>query len=128
MKRFLLLLLLGFGVTAGSLPARADESGEGSRSPYAWSWFSSGGMEAHINQLNRMVGQMRWQMSRYHPDGSIRRDFAEIRREIDQVNGRYQQGGYDRRQLRREIDDLHDRLHQLEIRMHVRARDYYVWR
>jgi hypothetical protein len=71
---------------------------------------------------------VRWQLTRYHPNRAMRSDFAEIRRDVDQVNWRFRNGHYDRRQLRQEIDSLHNRLHRLEVRMRVRSSDYYNWR
>jgi hypothetical protein len=118
-------LLIFAVVTLVPAGARADnERGNFSLAMFQW----GGGIEPHINHLNRMVGQVRWQLSRYHGDTSVRRDFANIRRDVDRVNWVYKNGTYDRRQLRAEIDGLHARLHELEVRMHVRTSDYYSWR
>jgi hypothetical protein len=112
---------------AGFVPAEARAANE--RSDLSLVMFEwGGGIEPHINHLNRMVGHVRWQLSRYHGDPSVRREFATIRRDVDRVNWAHKNGHYDRRQLRAEIDGLRARLHQLEVRMHVRASDYYTWR
>jgi hypothetical protein len=108
-----------------SVQARADEvRGNYSLAMFQW----GGGIEPHINHLNRMVGHVRWQLSRYHGDVSVRREFADIRRDVDRVNWAFKSGKYERQQLRGEIYRLRDRLHQLEDRMHVRKTDYYNWR
>ena len=128
MKKFLYLSFAALVVAAGSmLPAEARADGNrGDISLAMFQW--GGGIEPHINHLNRMVGHVRWQLSRYHGDPSVRREFANIRRDVDRVNWAYKSGKYDRRQLRGEIEGLHARLHQLEVRMHVRTNDYYGWR
>lgn len=128
MKKFLWLALIGLSLSAGGkLTAVAQETnGRGDFMQAMFQW--GGGLEPHINHLNRMVGHVRWQLGRYHGDPSVRREFAGIRRDVDQVNATFKGGKYDRRQLRREIDGLHARLHDLEVRMHVRTNDYYSWR
>ena len=128
MKNFLWPSVAALIVLAGK-PVAVKASGDNDRSNLPLAMFQwGGGIEPHINHLNRMVGQVRWQLTRYHADASVRRTFAEIRQGVDHVNAVYKAGNYDRRQLRREIDGLHERLHQLEIQMKVRANDYYNWR
>lgn len=117
-----LIIAVGSLVPAGALA----DSNRGNMSLAMFEW--GGGIEPHVNHLNRMVGHVRWQLSRYHGDASVRREFADIRRDVDRVNWAYKNGKYDRRKLRGEIDALHARLHQLEDRMHVRKNDYYNWR
>lgn len=127
MKRLLLLLLIGSVMSGGSLPVQAHENWGDNRGQTN-AWLSWGGLDADINHLNRMVGQVRWQLSRYHGNWSIRRDFDQVRREVDRVNGIHQRGDYHRRELRREIERLHGRLHDLETRLRVRQSDFYHWR
>jgi hypothetical protein len=119
--------LVSAAVCAGGMAAaQAHEDNNRERGSYGFMQW--GNLDAHINHLNRMVGHVRWQLTRYHPGGDIRREFADIRRDVDRANWKFRQGHYDRRQLRREVDNLHERLHRLEVRMHVRANDYYNWR
>ena len=130
MKKFGLLLLIALGVSGPSVSALGYDYQDQDRSEYsrvAWPW-GGGGLQWRINHLNRMVGHVRWELSRYHGDWTIRRDFARIRREVDRVNWQYRHGGYDRRQLEREIDRIRFRLHDLEARLRVRRNDIYNWR
>ena len=127
MRKLLLLLLIGTAMSVGSIPVQAHESGVDHHG-LTNAWLSWGGLDKEINHLNRMVGQVRWQVKRYHGDPSIRRDFEQVRRDVDRVNGIHGRGDYDRRELRREIEQLHGRLHDLEVRLRVRQSDYYHWR
>jgi hypothetical protein len=125
--KVLLITIVGAALAASNMPAQAHDYGErGGRSYGFLDWHSN--VERRVNHLNRMVGHVRWQLTRYHPDGAIRRDFADIRREVDSVNGQYRSSGYDKRELRRQVERLHERLHNLEVRMRVRSNDYYAWR
>jgi hypothetical protein len=126
MKRLLVLFLIGSGAIAVALPLHAQEHRDAGGITYAL--FGWHGIEEHLNHLNRMVGHVRWQMGRYRADGAIRRDFDQIRREVNGVNERYRESGHQRRELLRQIEDLHARLHQLEVRMRVRDKDCYNWR
>ena len=128
MKKLLWLSIAVLIVSLGSVvPAGAH--GDDDRSNASLVMFQWGGsIEPHVNHLNRMVGHVRWQLSRYHGDPGVRREFAGIRHDVDRVNAVFRAGHYDRRRLRQEIDGLHARLHQLEVRMHVRSNDYYGWR
>lgn len=126
MKKLFILLLIGATSCLGTMFAQNYDANRDGRLSMAW--VHGYDVQSHINHLNRMVGQVRWQLTRYHPNSAIRSDFAEIRRDVDHVNWRFRNGRYDRSQLRREIDSLHDRLHRLEVRMRVRSSDYYIWR
>ena len=126
MKKLLVLSLIGLTAVAAALPLQAQEHRD--IGPVSYSWFGWHGIQERLNHLNRMVGHVRWQMGRYRADGQIRHEFEQIRREVNGVNERNRAGGYHRRELLRQIDDLHARLHQLETRMRVRATDYYRWR
>lgn len=127
MKKLTLLLLISLGLSAASLPALARDSQDNNRLSYGWSPWQKG-LEPEVNHLNRMVGHMRWQLTRYHANWQVRREFSDIRRDVERVNARFRQGHYDRRQLHREIERLHYRLHSLEERLKVRSNDYYRWR
>ena len=85
------------------------------------------GLERHINHLDRMRDHVRWEVRRYRADWQTRRDITNISREVDRVIHRYRAGDYNSGRLRREVDRLHDRLHAIEQRLHVRPHDYYRW-
>jgi hypothetical protein len=126
MKKLLTILLIGATWCVGTVSAQNHEENRDGR--FSLPWGHGHDLQSHINHLNRMVGHVRWQLTRYHPNRAMRSDFEEIRRDVDHVNGQFRNGRYDRGQLRREIDNLHDRLHRLEVRMRVRSSDYYIWR
>jgi hypothetical protein len=126
MKRLTLVMLVALGFTLGSARIFAYDYKYENRSDYQtvrWDRLNS-----EINHLNRMLGHVRWELGRYRATWQIRRDYLRIRREADRVNWKYQHGGYDQRQLRREVARLHDDLHSLEIQLKVRSWDYYRWR
>jgi hypothetical protein len=135
MNKLGLAILVMCGISAVSAPAfaydneyrdnRDNQDNREERGNYSQARW--GGIESDVNHLNRMVGQVRWQLTRYRPDWGIRRDFARIRHDVDRVNGQFRQRNYDRRRLRGEIQRIHAELHQLEERMHVRSSDYYRW-
>jgi hypothetical protein len=126
MKRIASVLLIGVSLSAASAPAFAYDNRDDRRPAYAW--FGSHSIQWEVNHLNRMVGQVRWELGRYHASRATLRYFSDIRRDVDRVNAKYRQGNYDKGQMRREIERLHNRLHEVEVRLHARANDYYSWR
>ena len=125
MKGIALFLLVGASLSVAGTPAFAHDNRDDRRLSYAWfGWHS---IEWEVNQLNRMVGQVRWELGRYHASRSMWREFADIRNDVDRVNAKFKQGDHERRELQREIERLHDRLHDVEVRLHARASDYYSW-
>ena len=84
-------------------------------------------LERHVNHLNRMLEHVRWQARHYRGDWRIRREVENISREVDRLNHRFRSGDYSGWRLRREVDRLHDRLHGIEDRLHVRSGDVYRW-
>jgi len=84
-------------------------------------------LDRHVNHLNRMLQKVRWQVRQYGADWRARRDVDQISRETDRINHRFRSGDYNRSRLRAEVDRLHDRLHAIEVRLHVRSRDIYRW-
>src|SRR5205085_9870332 len=71
-------------------------------------------LERPINHLNRMLEHVRWQVRHDRADWRIRREIQNISREADRVNYRYRHGQYNGWRLRRDVDQLHDRLHAVE--------------
>jgi hypothetical protein len=95
---------------------------------YGFDWMPWSNLQGQVNHLNRMVGHVRWQFTRYHSDKAMQHEYWQIRHEIDQLNVRFKKGGYDHSTMRRDIERLHGRLHDLEVRLRVKKNDYYHWR
>lgn len=126
MKKVLVALLIGATACVGTLSAQNRDDNRDSH--FSLPWTHGGDVQSRVNQLNRMLGQVRWQLTRYHPNSAVRSDFEKIRRDVDAANWQFKQGRYDRGKLSREIASLHDRLHRLEVQMRVRSSDHYNWR
>ena len=106
--------------------ASAFDLRAGDRIAMMWPW--SDRLADAINHLNRMRGHVRWEFRNHRSDRQIRRDFLSISRDIDRINAQYKEGGYDRRQLRRDVEQAHQELHRVELALHVRPHDFYPWR
>jgi hypothetical protein len=125
MKKLFLITLIICGLSAGNVSIFAQDYESDNRSAY--SQVRWGGLESEINHLNRMLGHVRWELARYRASWQMRRDFDSIRRQVERVNWKYRRGDYNRRDLRREVEQLRGDLHNLEIRLRVRNGDYYRW-
>jgi hypothetical protein len=126
MNRFALLIIVLFGSGFPTSSASALDVRVGDRIAMTWPWSDRLG-EA-INHLNRMRGHVRWEFRNHRSNRQIRRDFLSISRDIDRINAQYKQGGYNRRELRRDVELAHQKLHRIEVALHVRPRDVYPWR
>ena len=126
MKHIPLLAVALLCCTATFVPAA--EIRETQSLTYGFDWMPWSNLQGQVNHLNRMVGHVRWQFTRYHSDKAMQHEYWEIRHEIDQLNARFKKGGYDRGTMRRDIERLHGRLHDLEVRLQVKKNDYYHWR
>jgi hypothetical protein len=91
-----------------------------------WPWHDR--LRDDVNQLNRMRGQVRWELHNYRTHADVHRDFWRISKEIDQINARYRQSRPDRKQLRSDINRARSDLHQIEVVLRVRSHDLFVWR
>jgi hypothetical protein len=122
------LVLTAVSVSARDNEQRSDYSyNENERIALTWPW--SDRLDNEINHLNRMRGHVRWQLRNYRVrNPQIRRDFAEVSRDIDRINGQFRPGGYNRRHLRREVERAHAELHRIELALRVKPRDFYPWR
>src|ERR1700748_2660394 len=107
MKKILITLLISATACLGTASAQNRDNSRDLHLSLLWA--HGGDIQAQINHLNRMVGHVRWQLTRYHPNRAMRSDFAEIRRDVDGVNWQFRNGHYDRRRLGQEIDSLHNR-------------------
>ena len=126
MKKLTLVMLMVLGLSVGGARVFAHDYESENRSDYQFVRWDRLGSD--INHLNRMLGHVRWELGRYGANRQIRYEYFRIKREAEQVNWRFQHGGYDRRQLRREVARLHNDLHSLELQLRVRTWDYYRWR
>jgi predicted RNase H-like nuclease (RuvC/YqgF family) len=129
MKTLILTVALGLtisGTTALAYESRHEESRhEEYRGGHAGRGRES--LDRHINHLNRMLQHVRWQVRHYRADWQIRREIEQTSREVDRVNRRFRNNDYNGGRLRGEVERLHDRLHGIEQRLHVRSRDFYRW-
>lgn len=83
------------------------------------------GLDSDVNQLNRMLGHVRWQLRNYKKGPLFRDRFEHIAREVDKLNAEFRKGGYKPRKLRDETYRLRRELHQIEIDLHVKKADLY---
>ena len=125
MKKLILLTVLSLTISGASAFGYDYRPSNNYRVAYVDPRRSS--LERHVDHINRMLTHVRWQVRHYRADWRVRRDVQTISREIDRVNYRFRHGDYNSWRLRREVDRLHDRLHAIEQRMHVRSRDFYRW-
>ncbi len=128
MKIPVLALLL---LTAGT--ALAGDSGFSAENKtfslgFEWPWASGGNVENEVNQLYRMLGQVRWQFNHYRSNRPLQRDYWQIRHEADQLNARYKRGDYDHKRMRDDIHGLRVRLQEIEFRLKVKKADLYQWK
>jgi hypothetical protein len=126
MKQLSFLIIAVLCCTATFVPA-AETPGTPPLT-YGFDWMPWSNLQGQINHLNRMVGHVRWQFTRYHSDKVMQRDYWQIRHEVDQLNSRFKVGGYDHGRMRADIERLHGRLHDLEVRLRVKKNDLYNWR
>ncbi len=129
MKRTVLaLLFLTAGVALADSgfvpPARPISLG------FEWpSWFSNtGNLQSQVNNLNRMLGHVRWQFTRYHSNRAVQQDYWRVKHEADRLNAQYKTGKYDQKKMRNDIHGLRVRLQEIEVRLKVKRADLYVWK
>lgn len=124
MKKLTLLIVLG--LACGSASAFAYDT-QSTYERVAYSYDTSHGLEWSIRHVNRMLEHVRWQVRHYRADWRIRRDVERVAGEVSRLNWRFRQGDYNRYRLRSEADRIHDELHDIEVRLHLRSSDYYRW-
>jgi hypothetical protein len=122
-----LILIIGLGLALGSASAFAheDEYGYDQRSQYMPIRHNQTAYE--INHINRMLAHVQRQMARYGADWRTRRLVRHISGEVNHVNWEYQTGRFSWYHLRDEIEHIHSELHNVELRLQFRQRDYYRW-
>jgi hypothetical protein len=126
MENLALLTMIACGLCLAAVSASARDYDY--NNPGAYAFFNRDRQDSEINHLNRMRGHVRWELGNYRAGRETRGEFARVSREIDRVNSEFKNRDYDRRHLRREVERLHADLHQIEQQLHVRSRDYYLWR
>jgi hypothetical protein len=120
------LIICGLILATGSISARSSE--QNTTIAFTWPWSNQ--LNSEINHLNRMRGHVRWQLNYYRARANpqIRREFARVSGEINDINANFRDRDYDHRRLERKIGRARIDLHQIEQQLHIRSRDYYVWR
>ena len=128
--RFLAVLFLFSAVTAMAADPGPITRNESVSLGFQWpSWFSNtGNLQNQVNQLNRMLGHVRWQFTRYHSNRALQQDYFRIKHEAERLNARYKTGKYDQKQMRSDIQGLRARLQEIEVRLKVKKADLYVWK
>ncbi len=82
-------------------------------------------LDSDMNQLNRMLGHVRWQLRNYKKGPQFRERFQRVAREVDKLNTQFRSTDYKPRELRAEIYRLRGDLHQIELDLHVKKADLY---
>ena len=120
----------GLSLAATSVPARdytpLRDHQQSGWIAFTWPW--SHRLPGEINHLNRMRGHVRWLFRNSRSTPQTRRDFFTVSHEIDRINAQFKQGGFNRRQLQRDVANAHVELHRIEIALNAKPRDYYLWR
>ena len=125
MKKLILILAFGLGLTGASAFAHEDDYGD-ARSDYRRA-YHRGGVGYEINHINGMLAHVRREMWRYRASWRIRAEVRHISDEVAHVNAEYRRGDFGSGHIRREIQHIHSELHNVELRLQFRPRDYYRW-
>jgi hypothetical protein len=80
-----------------------------------------------LERLNQEVRRLRPRVFGFG-GGRMRYEFARISRAADQLNNRYQRGGYNGWRLRREIEDVRAQVARLEADLRTRGDRPRGWR
>ena len=122
----IMTVVCAFVFAVNSVAARQYEPELNYEFALTWPWSHS--LDGDINHLNRMRGHVRWLFRNYRSNPQVRRDYFAVAHDIDGINERFKQSGYDRRQLRRDVERAHSDLHRIELALKVKPRDFYPWR
>src|SRR4051812_8674102 len=120
------ILALAVAVIFGGGSAMAYKSRDDNQRA-VYSCQHSNSLDRGVRHLKRMLDPVRWQLRQHHGNWQIRREVRDISGDVDRVNRRFRSGNYNGRNLRAEVERLHNRLHNVEQRLQIRARDYYRW-
>ena len=132
MKRIGLIVALALGVAGGNAFAYERDNNRPNTPPN----FEGGPnkdyhhrdsqLEQHVNRLNRMLGHVRWELSRYRGNWQLKKAVRRISEEVDRVNYQFRHGSNGWR-IRRDVDRLRGELHRIEVELKVRRGDWYRW-
>jgi len=125
MKKLILLLVVGISLGSSAVFAAEYNSSDYRRAAYAYN--HGGRLDRQIDQLERMLSRVRWQIRqyRYRVDWRIRREVQDISGDVNRLNWKYRSGNYSSYRLRREIERLRDRLENVQERLRARTTDPY---
>ena len=125
MKKLILLLVVGISLGSSAVFATEYNSSNYRRAAYAYN--HGGRLDRQIDQLQRTLSKVRWQMRqiRYRVDWRIRREVQDISGDVNRLNWKYRSGDYNSYRLRREIERLRDRLENVQERLRARTTDPY---
>jgi hypothetical protein len=139
MKKLILLIALGMALTSGNSFAydreyNDNQQSDRERESYGHSDRDNDGrdsshggrLESQVDHLNRMLGHVRWELTRYRGDWRLRHEVERLSGDVSRVNWRFRHG-YDHWKLRGEVESLHGELHRIEQQLHVRRGDWYRW-
>jgi hypothetical protein len=124
MRKRIWILLIMCGMASAAAPAFAYDY-ENEDPPEYMQVLWGHRLDSDVNQLNRMLGHVRWQLRNYKKGPQFRDRFEHIARDVDKVNAEFRKGDYKPRKLRDEIYRLRGELHQIEIDLHVKKADLY---
>ena len=87
-----------------------------------------GALSREIRHLNRMLRHVRNHLRVYGADRHVRRQYARVLRQAEHVNDQFEDGDFDPRHVRAEIERMHAQLHHIEEDLRVPVANYYQWR
>jgi hypothetical protein len=122
MKKFGLIITLVLGITGAS--AMAAEHREDIR---IGERHGGGRLENQIGRMNRMLSHVQWEVRKYGAGWRTRREVASISNEVSRINWRYRHNAFDHWPLLRQVERVRAELRNIEVRLHVRSRDFFRW-
>jgi hypothetical protein len=125
MRKRIWIGLIACAMAGGAAPAFGYDYENDDPPEYVQVLWGHHGLDSDVNQLNRMLGHVRWQLRNYKKGPQFRDRFEHIARDVDKLNAEFRKGDYKPRKLRDEIYRLRRELHQIEIDLHVKKADLY---
>ncbi len=88
-----------------------------------------GQIEREVDHLNGMLAHVQRSMRRYHAGRDVWRHYEHVQAEVRQISRQFRRGEqyYNRRQLRAQIDHMHDEMHGIEQQLDMPSSNYYRW-
>jgi Ni/Co efflux regulator RcnB len=134
MKKLLLSFVLGSAFAGSAIAqdyARSEQDFRHSDNDGRRAEFSEHhGWDIHhdLDHLNRMLARVRAEIAQYGAGRGVRYEVSNISGRVGELNSRFRSGHFEPRRLRERIESLHSELHEVEVRMHVRPEQFYIWR